>query len=94
MKLICRALPHVVLCLCLGLLTPLAFAQGELRFCLRSEPKTFDPLQVEDDASVAIRYLTGGTLVRMNRQSQVLEPELTMDVRPSPQLLIHVLDKK
>ena len=71
-----RVLPNLVLCLCLGLLTPSAFAQGELRFCLRSEPKTFDPLQVEDDASVAIRYLTGGTLVRMNRQSQVLEPEL------------------
>src|SRR5581483_8187740 len=71
-----RALPKLVLCLCLGVLTPAAFAQGELRFCLRSEPKTFDPLQVEDDASVAIRYLTGGTLVRMNRQSQVLEPEL------------------
>lgn len=71
-----RALPNLVLCLCLGLLTPSAFAQGELRFCLRSEPKTFDPLQVQDDASVAIRYLTGGTLVRMNRQSQVLEPEL------------------
>jgi peptide/nickel transport system substrate-binding protein len=53
-----------------------AFAQGELRFCLRSEPKTFDPLQVEDDASVAIRYLTGGVLVRMNRQTQALEPEL------------------
>lgn len=53
-----------------------ALAQGELRFCLRSEPKTFDPLKVEDDASVAIRYLTGGTLVRLNRQTQVLEPEL------------------
>src|SRR5438045_6076888 len=61
---------------CLAILAGSAFAQGELRFCLRSEPKTFDPLQVEDDASVAIRYLTGGTLVRMNRQSQVLEPEL------------------
>src|SRR3954465_6368253 len=53
-----------------------ALAQGELRFCLRSEPKTFDPLKVEDDASVAIRYLTGGTLVRMNRRTQALEPEL------------------
>lgn len=53
-----------------------ALAQGELRFCLRSEPKTFDPLKVEDDASVAIRYLTGGTLVRLNRQTQALEPEL------------------
>ena len=54
----------------------MAAAQGELRFCLRSEPKTFDPLKVEDDASVAIRYLTGGVLVRMNRQTQALEPGL------------------
>ncbi|HLV88896.1 MAG TPA: ABC transporter substrate-binding protein [Candidatus Sulfotelmatobacter sp.] len=49
---------------------------GELRFCLHSEPKTFDPLKVEDDASVTTRYLTGGVLVRMNRQTQALEPEL------------------
>ena len=82
-KLTSRALPSVVLCLCLSLLTPSAFAQGELRFCLRSEPKTFDPLKVEDDASVAIRYLTGGTLVRMNRQSQVLEPELAQSWKVS-----------
>jgi peptide/nickel transport system substrate-binding protein len=61
---------------CLGIFSGVAVAQGELRFCLRSEPKTFDPLKVEDDASVAIRYLTGGVLVRMNRQTQVLEPEL------------------
>lgn len=53
-----------------------AFAQGELRFCLRAEPKTFDPLKVQDDSSIAIRYLTGGVLVRMNRQTQALEPEL------------------
>jgi peptide/nickel transport system substrate-binding protein len=49
---------------------------GELRFCLHSEPKTFDPLKVEDDASVTVRYLTGGTLVRLNRQTQQLESEL------------------
>jgi peptide/nickel transport system substrate-binding protein len=60
----------------LGILSGSAAAQGELRFCLRSEPKTFDPLKVEDDASVAIRYLTGGVLVRMNRQTQAMEPEL------------------
>ena len=53
--------------LCLATLTGSAMAQGQLRFCLRSEPKTFHPLKVEDDASVAIRYLTGGVLVRMNR---------------------------
>src|SRR5215472_3516574 len=53
-----------------------ASAQGQLHFCLRSEPKTFDPLKVEDDASAAIRYLTGGVLVRLNRQTQALEPGL------------------
>ena len=61
---------------CLGILAGSAVAQGELRFCLRSEPKTFDPLKVEDDASAAIRYLTGGVLLRMNRQTQAMEPEL------------------
>ena len=60
-----------------------AVAQGELRFCLHSEPKTFDPLKVEDDASVAIRYLTGGVLVRMNRQTQALEPELAQSWKVS-----------
>ncbi|MFZ0797493.1 MAG: ABC transporter substrate-binding protein, partial [Terriglobales bacterium] len=49
---------------------------GELRFCLRSEPKTFDPLLVDDDSSLSIRYLTGGVLVRVNRHTQDLEPEL------------------
>ncbi len=63
---------------CLFVLLGTAGAQGggELRFCLRTEPKTFDPLKVEDDAAVSIRYLTGGVLLRMNRQTQALEPEL------------------
>ena len=61
----------------------LRLAQGELRFCLRSEPKTFDPLKVEDDASVSIRYLTGGVLVRLNRQTQALEPELAQSWKVS-----------
>ncbi|MGA8649009.1 MAG: hypothetical protein WB628_19355, partial [Candidatus Sulfotelmatobacter sp.] len=41
--------------LCLGFLLGQAPAQGggQLRFCLHSEPKTFDPLKVEDDASGA-----------------------------------------
>ena len=68
--------PIAVSIVCLSLLAGSAWAQGELRFCLRSEPKTFDPLKVEDDASVTIRYLTGGVLLRMNRRTQVLEPEL------------------
>jgi peptide/nickel transport system substrate-binding protein len=50
--------------------------QGELHFCLHAVPKTFNPLMVNDDASETIRYLTGGVLVRLNRKSQQLEPEL------------------
>lgn len=54
----------------------LAQSGGELRFCLRSEPKTLNPLQAADDASETIRYLTGGVLVRVNRLTQDLEPGL------------------
>lgn len=62
-----------------------AFAQsgGELRFCLRSEPKTFNPLLVEEDSSDTVRYLTGGVLVRLNRQTQRLEPELATEWKTS-----------
>ncbi len=67
----------------LGILAAAAMAQGELRFCLHSEPKTFDPLKVEDDASAAIRYLSGGVLVRMNRRTQALEPELAQSWKVS-----------
>ena len=55
-----------------------AQAGSQLRFCLRSEPKTFNPLLVEDDAAETIRYLTGGVLVHVNRQTQELEPELAL----------------
>ena len=58
-------------------------AQNELRFCLHSDPKTFNPLIVDDDASEAVRYLTGGVLVRLNRHSQQLEPELATSWRVS-----------
>ena len=61
------------------LLPTVALAQnqgGELRFCLRAEPKTFNPLLVEDAISQDIRYLTGGVLVRLNRDTQAVEPEL------------------
>jgi peptide/nickel transport system substrate-binding protein len=57
---------------------------GELRFCLHSEPKTFNPLAVDDDASWSVRYLTGGVLVRMNRISQKAQPELATEWKISP----------
>jgi len=62
----------------LPLLIALAYGQNgaQLRFCLHTEPKTFDPAKVDDEASLTLRYLTGGVLVRVNRQTQALEPEL------------------
>src|SRR5579863_9569663 len=54
----------------------LAQSGGELHFCLRSEPKTFNPLMAADDSSETVRYLTGGVLVRVNRMTQDLEPGL------------------
>jgi peptide/nickel transport system substrate-binding protein len=72
----CRS-PLALMVICLGALLPYAAAQGgQLRFCLHNEPKTFDPQKVDDDAAASIRYLTGGVLVRLNRQTQQLEPEL------------------
>ena len=49
---------------------------GQLRLSLRNDPRTFDPLLVDDSAGETIRYLTGGVLVRLNRVTQKLEPEL------------------
>jgi peptide/nickel transport system substrate-binding protein len=78
-----KAFANIVICL--GFLTAQVAAQagGELKFCLRTEPKTFDPLKVEDESSAAIRYLTGGVLVRVNRQTQELEPELALSWKVS-----------
>src|SRR5215813_1108030 len=49
---------------------------GELHFCLHGEPKTFNPILVDDEASEHVRYLTGGVLIRLNWQTQELEPSL------------------
>src|SRR5262245_11298118 len=35
-------------------------AAAELRLCLRNDPKTFDPLLVDEESGEMIRYLTGG----------------------------------
>ena len=72
------SLPAVILLALITLSPQSASAQSQLRFCLRTEPKTFNPLLVADDAAETVRYLTGGVLVRVNRQTQVLEPELAL----------------
>ena len=51
-------------------------AGGELRFALHGEPKTMDPLLMSDQSAEAIRYLTEGVLIRINRLTQKPEPEL------------------
>jgi peptide/nickel transport system substrate-binding protein len=71
-----RVFLQIFVCSALMLGAASAQSANQLRFCLRAEPKTFDPLKVDDDASLTIRYLTGGVLVRANRQTQALEPEL------------------
>lgn len=60
----------------LWLCSAVAQSPTQLRFCLHSEPKTFNPLLVEEDSSDTVRYLTGGVLVRLNRETQTLEPGL------------------
>ena len=66
---------HILL---LALLAVSAAAQpaSELRFCLHADPKTFDPLQVDDSDSETVRYLTGGVLLRVNRVTEQPTPEL------------------
>lgn len=57
-------------------LCPASGQEQQLRLSLRSDPKTFDPLLVDEEAGETIRYLTGGVLIRFNRATQKLEPEL------------------
>jgi peptide/nickel transport system substrate-binding protein len=71
-----RKIPSVIAFFMFVVSAALAQAGGELRFCLHSEPKTFNPVLMQDDSSETIRYLTGGVLMRVNRQTQELEPEL------------------
>ena len=62
-----------------GILLPPALAAragGELRFVIRADPKTFNPLLVADESSETVRYLTSGVLIRLNRRTGQLEPEL------------------
>ena len=52
---------------------------GELRFCVRTEPKNLHPLLAIDDVSDTVRYLTSGVLIRVNRATQREEPELATE---------------
>jgi len=77
-----RIVPAIV-CQAALALSLCAQGTGELHFCLRADPKTFDPQLVEDEPSETVRYLTGGVLIRLNRSTQKLEPELASSWRIS-----------
>src|ERR1700678_1532398 len=49
---------------------------GELAWTIGYDPKTFDPAKVDDQESELVRYLTAGVLLRFNRSSQKVEPQL------------------
>jgi peptide/nickel transport system substrate-binding protein len=57
---------------------------GELRFALRSDPKTLDPHLVTEEAAETVRLLTHAALVRINRKTQRLEPELAESWKTDP----------
>src|SRR5205085_1998877 len=56
---------------------------GELRLALHDEPKTLDPLMFADESAEAIRYLTEGVLIRINRLTQQPEAELAVSWKVS-----------
>lgn len=57
---------------------------SEIAWALQYDPKTLDPALVDDQASELVRFLTGGVLVRLNRASMALEPELAESWSVSP----------
>jgi peptide/nickel transport system substrate-binding protein len=83
--------PSFVLASLLALLPVTAACQAaprqprELAWAIHYDPKTFDPAKVDDEASELVRYLTGGVLLRLNRQTQQPEPQLAESFHVSPQ---------
>lgn len=59
-------------------------ANSQLRAVLRSDPKTLDPLLVEEESGDLIRYLTHGFLLRVNRRTQQPEPDAAASWKISP----------
>ncbi len=49
---------------------------GELAWTIGYDPKTFDPAKVDDQESEMVRYLTAGVLLRFNRLTGKVEPDL------------------
>lgn len=64
-----------------GLLSLAALGQqsrsaSEIAWAIGYDPKTLDPAKVDDQASGLVRYLTGGVLLRLDRSTLQMKPEL------------------
>src|ERR1700677_645014 len=57
---------------------------GELAWTIGYDSKTFDPAKVDDQESELVRYLTAGVLLRFNRSTQKVEPQLAESWNLSP----------
>jgi peptide/nickel transport system substrate-binding protein len=57
---------------------------GELAWTIGYDPKSFDPAKVDDQESELVRYLTAGVLLRFNRFTQKIEPQLAESWTLSP----------
>jgi peptide/nickel transport system substrate-binding protein len=57
---------------------------GELAWTIGFDPKSFDPAKVDDQESELVRYLTAGVLLRFNRLTQKVEPQLAQSWNLSP----------
>jgi peptide/nickel transport system substrate-binding protein len=74
---------HLCRAFLVAMLSGAILPAAELHFALHSEPKTLDPLLVADDSAEAIRYLTEGVLIRIDRLTQRPEPELAVSWKVS-----------
>ncbi len=76
----------VILVISLSVLLPARADNGQrgMAWSLGYDPATLDPAKVDDEASEMVRYLSGGVLLRINRQTQAVEPGLAEAWRISP----------
>ncbi len=72
------------LALTLAMALAMNAAASELHLTLHDEPKTLDPWLAADESADAIAYLTEGVLIRVNRFTQQMEPELAASWKTAP----------
>jgi peptide/nickel transport system substrate-binding protein len=56
----------------------------EIAWTIHYDPKTLDPAKVDEQAAETVRFLTAGVLLRVNRQTRQIEPELAASWNLSP----------